>query len=158
MLDLQSGADDSSAPLSRSKNLSYPPREEDENNAENISSRKDILTNIKRISNLCRRRPIIAWRQCSQGICMLCETCGGTRLLLWQTDVQRRERGGEKARESWVLLSRHKYHPKTRLPSAGKSWHVGCHGRRRRHDPNMRVRRRERLFLRAWNLFPTTVT
>ena len=86
------------------------------------------------------QRPINAWRQCSQGICMLCETCGGTRLLLRQTDVQRRERGGEKARESRVLLSRHKYHPKTRLPSAGKSWHVGCHGRRdRRHDTNMRA-------------------
>ena len=77
-------------------------------------------------------------------ICMLCETCGGTRLLLWQTDVQRREereeRKRERGRESWVLMSRHKYHPKTRLPSAGKSWHVGCHGRRgRRHDPNMRA-------------------
>ena len=36
-LDLQSGADDSSAPLSRSNNSSYPPCGADEKITENIS-------------------------------------------------------------------------------------------------------------------------
>ena len=51
MLDLQSGADDSSAPLSRSMDSSYPPHGADEKITENISYRGNHLLNL-------RRRPI----------------------------------------------------------------------------------------------------
>ena len=43
MLDLQSGADDSSAPLGRSTDSSYPPRGADEKITENMSFHLEVI-------------------------------------------------------------------------------------------------------------------